>query len=163
MPHALRIFAGIAALALPLGLIGCGGGGSSGGGGGSSDAETLIKNNTCPTCHSPDGKSATDLSGGTKDLITEFGKHAQGSNLTPDMATGLGTWTDDQIKNAILHGKRNDGSQLCSVMYIFGTPCNASEQSCLGPLSDSDVTTIVGYLKGLPATSHKVDISSCKM
>jgi hypothetical protein len=160
MPHLLRFFAGLVAVALPIALAGCGGGGSSGGSGGGGDGATLIEKNACQTCHSPTN-SASDLSGSTKNLKPSYGKNAFAQNLTPDKTTGLGTWTDQEIKDAITKGKRNDGTLLCSVMPIFGTPCNSNEQTCNPPLNDADLTTIVDYLKGLKAVNHAVPKSPC--
>src|SRR5580692_5066856 len=43
-------------------------------------------------------------------------------NLTPDPATGLGCWSNDQIANAILFGidPDADGGALCRLMPKFG-------------------------------------------
>ena len=159
MPQSLRLFrlAGVLAFALPLGVIGCGGDSS----GGDDAAVALIKTYDCQECHSPSDNVA-DLSGGTKDLKASYGKHAFGPNLTPDSKTGLGSWSDAQIKAAILQGKDDDGSLLCDVMPIFGTPCEPSSQNCQGPMSDSDADTLVAYLKGLKAVSHDVTETTCK-
>src|SRR5262245_11628850 len=37
-------------------------------------------------------------------------------NITPDMETGIGSWTDDEIARAIQEGIRKDGSALFPVM-----------------------------------------------
>jgi hypothetical protein len=162
MRYAARVLAGIVAVALPFCFLGTGTGcgGGSGGSGGGGDAETLITKNSCQLCHSPNN-TPTDLSGSTKDLQPVYGKHSFGRNLTPDKATGLGTWTTAQIKAAITSGKRNDGSLLCTVMPLFATPCNANEQTCYPPISDADLNTIVEYLQGLKPVSHEIPKSPC--
>src|SRR5712692_10159497 len=68
----------------------------------------------CNNCHTPRGPGgATDLqldkrlSGSTQTFQTPQ-YVVKGSNLTPDRVTGLGAWTDDQIKIAIAQGKSRD-------------------------------------------------------
>jgi ferredoxin len=54
-------------------------------------------------------------------------------NTTPDNDTGIGTWIDEQIGNAIRTGKRLDGT-------IFGPPmpigfyCNKREEDRIAPI-----------------------------
>ncbi len=69
-----------------------------------------------------------------------------GPNLTPDKATGLGTWTEAQIVIAITTGERPDGRMLAPVMPWRG----------LSVLTKSDALAIAAYLKSLPPVSHKV-------
>jgi hypothetical protein len=67
-------------------------------------------------------------------------------NLTPDKDTGLGNWTDDQIKAAILDGKDDEGATLCSVMLRYRT---------LG-LTDQDAQNITDYLRSLAPVSRDI-------
>src|SRR5574337_557933 len=69
-----------------------------------------------------------------------------GQNLTPDMETGLGKWTDQQIVTAIRKGKRPDGSELSGVMP-YGS---------FARLTDEDAFAIAAFLKSLPPVSNKV-------
>jgi mono/diheme cytochrome c family protein len=69
-----------------------------------------------------------------------------GPNLTPDKATGLGSWTDEQIADAITKGVRPDGRVLSPMMPWEG----------FAHLSHADVMAIVAYLRTLPPISHKV-------
>ncbi len=39
-----------------------------------------------------------------------------GPNLTPDMETGLGSWTEEQIVTAFTTGMRPDGRKLAPIM-----------------------------------------------
>ena len=55
------------------------------------------------------------------------------SNITPDPATGIGTWSDEQIVAAIREGRRPDGS-------IIGPPMPIG---LYRGLSDRDVNAIV--------------------
>ena len=69
-----------------------------------------------------------------------------GNNLTPDVETGLGGWTADQIVTAIRKGKRPDGSDLSPVM-----PWPA-----FAHLTDEDAGAIAAFLKSLPPVSNKI-------
>jgi mono/diheme cytochrome c family protein len=69
-----------------------------------------------------------------------------GPNLTPDKATGLGGWTDQQIVTAITTGVVPSGRQLAPIM-----PWRA-----FGNLTKQDAAAIVAYLRTLPPVSNKV-------
>jgi len=60
-------------------------------------------------------------------------------NITPDLETGSGTWTDDQISRAIREGIRHDGTTLFPVM-----PYGEYKH-----LSDEDVASVVVYLRSV--------------
>jgi len=61
-------------------------------------------------------------------------------NITPDPETGLGSWTDDQIKRAITQGISADGTPL---MPPMGFPYYAR-------LSPADLDALLAYLRSLP-------------
>ncbi len=67
-------------------------------------------------------------------------------NLTPDMETGIGKWSEDDIVKTIRTGQRADGSQ---VMPPMPWPMYTN-------LTDEDAYAIAAYLKSLPPISHKV-------
>lgn len=67
-------------------------------------------------------------------------------NITPDDATGIGTWTDGQIGNAIRAGISRHGSRRLASMPWRG----------YAKISDDDVHAIVGYLRGIEAVKHRV-------
>ena len=62
---------------------------------------------TCANCHSPKGPPAAtagkDYSGGLRFDEPPFDVTAP--NITPDKETGIGNWTDAQIKTMMLTGK----------------------------------------------------------
>lgn len=93
----------------------------------------------CGNCHTPQGPDGPDetrhLAGGTP--IEEPGMVAIPRNITPDMETGIGSWTDAQIIKAIREGVRPDGRVLGPPMP-FGLYRN---------ISDQDVAAIVAYLR----------------
>jgi mono/diheme cytochrome c family protein len=67
-------------------------------------------------------------------------------NLTPDSATGLGTWTDGELLRAIREGVSRDGHALFPMM-----PYQA-----LRDLSNEDAYAIVVYLRTLKPIRHAV-------
>ena len=67
-------------------------------------------------------------------------------NLTPDMETGIGSWTEDQIVTGIREGRRPDGSPL---MPPMPWPDFAA-------LTDDDAHAVAQYLKSSPAVRHPV-------
>jgi mono/diheme cytochrome c family protein/uncharacterized protein YjiS (DUF1127 family) len=69
-----------------------------------------------------------------------------GPNLTPDVETGLGAWSTEQIAIAISKGRRPDGRELAPIM-----PWHA-----FANLTAQDVRAIATYLKSLPPVKNKV-------
>jgi Cytochrome c len=67
-------------------------------------------------------------------------------NLTPDKTTGLGNWTDKQIKNAFQNGLDSDDKPLFSFMpyYVFHN------------MTDADADSIVMYLRSIPAVKNEI-------
>jgi hypothetical protein len=57
-------------------------------------------------------------------------------NITPDVKSGIGGWTDRQIKDALTNGKRPDGSSLAAPM----------PWRYLATMRDEDIDAIVAYL-----------------
>ena len=67
-------------------------------------------------------------------------------NLTPDMETGLGAWSTDQIVTALTTGVRPDGRVLSPWMPWKG----------LSQLTSADAKAIAAFLKSIPAVKHPV-------
>jgi mono/diheme cytochrome c family protein len=110
----------------------------------------------CGNCHTPKGPNGKaiegkELSGG--DPIDSPVFHAVPANITPDKATGIGNWTDDQIINAIRNGKRPDGT-------IIGPPMPIAFYR---DMSDTDVKAIVDYLRSIKPISNKMEKSTYKI
>lgn len=68
------------------------------------------------------------------------------ANLTPDMKTGIGAWTDQEIIAAIRTGLDRSGRQHLPVMPWPGYK----------KLSDADAAAITAYLRALPPVQHAV-------
>jgi mono/diheme cytochrome c family protein len=103
----------------------------------------LVQLGHCMLCHTPrDGNGRPDLEhrigAGGAVLRGVFGEIVT-PNITPDVKTGIGGWTDQQIKDALTKGKRPDGSVLASPM----------PWRYLATMRDEDVDAIVAYLHTL--------------
>lgn len=104
----------------------------------------------CNDCHTP----------GTLFGAPDFDRQLSGSevgwsgpwgtsyarNLTPDKETGLGAWSDQDIKTAFRTGRRPDGRVLNPPMpWQMYTAMN-----------DKDADAVVAFLRSLKPVSHKV-------
>jgi mono/diheme cytochrome c family protein len=102
----------------------------------------------CGNCHSPKGPPAAvagkAFSGGLRFDEPPF--DVTGSNITPDRETGIGGWSDAEIKNAIVRGKRRNGVQLAEIMPSAFYPI----------LTEGDLNAVVAYLRSLPPVKNKV-------
>jgi mono/diheme cytochrome c family protein len=70
-------------------------------------------------------------------------------NITPDVQTGIGGWTDDQVLRAIRDGVRAD-DQLLMPPMPFGSYAR---------MSDLDARAVVAYLRSIPPVKNAVDRS----
>lgn len=94
-------------------------------------------------CHSPEGKP---FQGVVEEINAGpiSGVFAP-PNLTPDMETGLGGWSDAEIARAIREGVDKDGVGLV-IMPSYN----------YNALSDSDVAAIIGYLRNLEPVHNEI-------
>ena len=103
----------------------------------------------CGNCHTPQGPNGPildrALSGGPP-IVEDKLFTALPSNITPDPETGLGKWTDAQIKRAIREGKRPDGT-------LIGPPMPFGQYR---HIADSDLDAVVAYLRTVPAVKNAV-------
>ncbi len=99
----------------------------------------------------PQGVVAPDKWGAvtTNDLTAWYGPWGVSfpKNLTPDVATGLGSWTEKMFIDALRTGKdMGQGRQILPPMpWMF-----------IGQLPDADLKAIFAYLKSLPPISNAV-------
>jgi mono/diheme cytochrome c family protein len=104
----------------------------------------------CNDCHTPGTfYGAPDfsrkLSGSELGWVGPWGT-TYARNLTPDMETGIGSWSADDIVKTIRTGQRADGT---TVLPPMPWPMYTN-------LTDDDAYSIAAYLKSLPAVSHPV-------
>lgn len=113
---------------------------------GAARGEYLVKHvSDCSGCHTP-----TDAQGAP--MMDKFlaGSVVEGevaANITPDMETGIGTWTEEQIVNLLKTGQRPDGSAVGGLMaqVVAGG---------FSKLTDADRAAIAAYLKTIPAVNN---------
>ena len=101
----------------------------------------------CGNCHTPQGPNGPlqgmTLAGGLEfDLPGLF--KAYSTNITSDPETGIGKWTDAQLKVAIREGRRPDGTLIRPPMPF----------ELYRGLADADLEAIVAYLRPVPAVKN---------
>jgi mono/diheme cytochrome c family protein len=105
---------------------------------------------TCGNCHSPRGPGgaidAARLHSGGPQTWDEPAYAVKGSNITPDVETGIGSWSATDIKRAIQEGVRPNGSRLAPIM-----PSHFYKVFTRG-----DLDAVVGYLRSVPAVRNEV-------
>lgn len=147
---ALPVFVSVVGLGLGAGTAACGGDDAPAVDPTSKQAADVqggsqaVHNRKCVDCHTQ------DMSGSlTPIATTDTEVELYPPNLTNDKATGIGTWTDDQLANAIRNGVDNNSEELCPQMKHFAT------------MTDYEAYSIVMYLRSIPAVSKKVPRSVC--
>ena len=111
----------------------------------------LVSFATCTDCHTPGyllGMPDMARCLGGSDVGFEIPGLGvfHGPNLTPDMETGLGAWTEQQIITAFTTGMRPDGRMLAPIMPYHN----------FANLTPEDAMAIATFLKSLPPVSNKV-------
>jgi mono/diheme cytochrome c family protein len=144
---------------------GTGGVGASGGTGGTGGSagqtpvergEYLVKHvAACGDCHTPrnpDGSlDMTKWLQGVPNFAdidpadTAVGA-VHSKNITPHAATGIGNWTDAELKEAFLNGVSKGGSPLFPIMPYY----------VLHNMSAADADAIVAYLRSIPALDNAI-------
>jgi hypothetical protein len=107
----------------------------------------------CYPCHSADFKTLNmefpektpGFMGGGNTLITLDGKERLSANITPDEATGIGSWTQQDFANAMLHQKNKAGKSIREPMLAYNG------------LTDAEITGIWKYMQTLPVIKNEVN------
>ena len=109
----------------------------------------------CGNCHTPKDAEGLPVAGkalaggGISVDIPPFA--VTSANITPDLETGIGGWTDAEIKRAITHGERpakgaNAGKPLAAIMAA----------NFFKALLPRDLDAIVHYLRSVPPVRNLV-------
>jgi mono/diheme cytochrome c family protein len=118
-------------------------------------AETLVERGsylagtvmTCHNCHTPRGPNGFDfsraLSGGQSFDEPPFKVTA--SNITPDRETGIGAWSDAELKKFLVSGVRPDGTSVAPIMPTAFYPV----------MTPRDLDALVAYLRSVPAVHRE--------
>lgn len=107
----------------------------------------------CAFCHSPHRDDNTMIeefkyAGGQRFRVVPFGDFVT-YNLTSDKETGLGNWTDDQIKTFVTKGIRRDGSRM--LPYPKPWPNYAH-------MKPDDLNALIAFLRSLPPVSNRIPL-----
>jgi mono/diheme cytochrome c family protein len=110
----------------------------------------------CAGCHTPRSPNTGEydltqpLAGGIFALgLPEEGYSATGSNLTPDVATGIGDWSEEQFMIAMRTGLRPDGTVMLPFM-----PWPSYNR-----WSEDDLRAVWLYLTSLEPIVHEIPAS----
>ena len=103
----------------------------------------------CSNCHTPRVQGVPDLtrrlSGGFQ-TFDEPWFTVKGANVTPDRDTGIGAWSEADLRKALTEGVRPNGIRLAAVMpYAF-----------LKVMTARDTDAVIAYLRSLPAIRNEV-------
>lgn len=129
----------------------------------SATAETLVERGTyladvmtCHNCHTPRGPTGFDvsrlLSGGSQ-IFDDPAFKVSGANITPDKQTGIGSWTDAQLKSFLLSGIKPDGVVAAPIMPTAFYPV----------LTPRDLNALVAYLRSVPAIRRETPTPEYRM
>ena len=107
----------------------------------------------CGNCHNgrdENGEFVPGLEYAGNFVIAEAGFTAYAPNITPDMETGIGSWTDAELETAIRRGISRDGR-------VLGPPMAFAYYH---DISTNDMRAIIAYLRSRPAVSREVPAST---
>ena len=103
---------------------------------------------TCGNCHTPKGPNGprmdTAFSGGM--VFNKPAFKVQAANITSDRDTGIGAWTDAELKRVIWTGIRPNGVAIAPVMPT----------AFYGIITDPDMDAIVAYLRTIKPVVNAV-------
>jgi mono/diheme cytochrome c family protein len=103
----------------------------------------------CDGCHTPRPGGVFDMSkrfSGGSQVWDETAYTVRGSNITPDAETGIGSWSEADIKRALTEGVRPSGVPLAPQMpFAF-----------YKILTAGDLDAVAAYLKSVAPMRHQV-------
>ena len=101
----------------------------------------LANAGNCVSCHTRPG--GAPFAGGVP-FVTPLGT-IYSTNITPDVLTGIGSWSVADLRRAMQHGVARNGDYLFPAFpYVSFTK-----------VSDADITAIYAYLRTLPAVRYR--------
>jgi cytochrome c len=111
----------------------------------------LVTIGSCADCHATPGPQGPQmkqmyLAGGFKMMGRDKGTYVS-TNLTSDPETGLGKWTDDDIKRSLRNGLAPDGRPIPGHLMPWPAYSNWTEE---------DLHAVVVYLRHVAAIVHRI-------
>jgi len=101
----------------------------------------------CGHCHTPGGVAAGEGVAELSGDVWDFGQfHKSIPNITPDMETGIGAWSENEIVMALRTGERPDGTRLSPLM----------PWQWYANLTDYDAYSVAKFLKSIPAVGNPI-------
>ncbi|RYY81749.1 MAG: c-type cytochrome, partial [Chitinophagaceae bacterium] len=108
----------------------------------------------CFSCHSRDfarndyfnPEKSPGFFGGGNEMYTPDGKKIVSRNITMDLETGIGKWSEEDFIQAVKYGKLPHGQDA------LREPMQPYSQ-----LTDSELRAIWAYLKTVPVQQHQVE------
>ncbi len=109
---------------------------------------TIFHVGGCASCHKPADYEQTDADsipplGGGQRFVTDFGTFVA-PNISPDIATGIGSWSDADFATALLKGVSPQGQH-----YYPAFPYSSYSR-----MSVQDVADLKAFMDTLPAVSR---------
>jgi mono/diheme cytochrome c family protein len=108
----------------------------------------LARAGDCMSCHTPQVRGAFPGAGGRLLELPKFGKLFT-PNITPDVETGIGSWSQEDFYQAMHNGIRKDGS------YLYP----AFPYPSFTKMSRREVNDIYAYLRTLKPEHNKVEVN----
>jgi mono/diheme cytochrome c family protein len=107
--------------------------------------EILVTVANCAGCHTPKNEDGSPMA----DMMLAGGplQDEVASNITPDEATGIGSWSEEEIGHFLQTGMEPDGKM------IKGAMAQQIERR-FSKLTDADALAIAAYLKTIPAVNN---------
>ena len=102
----------------------------------------------CDGCHTPRGPGGFDMSrrfSGGSQVFDEPQFTVKGSNITPDRDTGIGTWSDADIKKMMTDGVRPNGVPVAQMPYAF-----------YKIMTPGDLDAVAAYIKTVAPVRNEV-------
>jgi hypothetical protein len=111
----------------------------------------LVTLGSCADCHATPGPQGPDiehmyLAGGAYLARKGFGTYIS-FNLTPDKQTGVGNWSDDDLKRVWRNGLAPDGRQV---------PGHLMPWPAFSHWTDEDVHAVIVYLRHTTPIAHAI-------
>jgi len=132
-------------------------------GGGPAAAETLLERGSylvnavmaCDSCHTPRGPGGAlvmekRFSGGSQ-TWDEPAFVVKGANITPDVGTGIGGWSEHDLERALIEGVRPAHARLGSVSLVPQMPFNFYKI-----LLPRDLEAVVAYVRSVAPVHNEV-------
>ena len=111
----------------------------------------LVDTLVCAQCHSPVDEHrrvlpGLKMAGGQVLRIAPYGDYPT-ANLTSDKETGLGNWTDAEIRTVLTKGIMRDGTRM--LPFPMDWPAYAL-------MAPEDIDAIIAYLRTIPPVPNRV-------